>query len=228
MKKSLLAVVAAILTASVLPAHAQVRITEVVPWSSSSAVGADWFELTNTGAVALDITGWTMDDDSNNPNSALLSGITSIAPGESVIFLELAGGGNATTLTNLFISTWFGGSAPAGLHIGTYTQGVAGGVGLGAGGDAVNVFNGTAGTLQAKVTFGASDSVNPLQTFDNAAGLNNTTISQLSVVGTNGAFVAANDVNQIGSPGAIPEPQTYAMMLVGLTLLVALTRKRRA
>jgi hypothetical protein len=227
MKKYSLAVIAAILAAGV-PAHAQVRITEVVPWSSSSAVGADWFELTNTGAVALNITGWTMDDDSNNPNSALLSGVTTIAPGESVIFLELAGGGNATTLTNLFISTWFGGSAPAGLHIGTYTQGVAGGVGLGAGGDTVNIFNGTAGTLQAKVTFGASDSVNPLQTFDNAAGLNNTAISQFSVVGVNGAFVAANDINQIGSPGAIPEPQTFAMMLAGFALLGALIRKRRA
>lgn len=227
MKKSLLAIATAILTASAMPAHAQVAITEVAPWSSGSSVGADWFELTNFGAAAVPIANWTMDDDSNNSNSAVLSGISSIAPGESVIFLELAAGGNATTLINLFVSTWFGGSAPAGLHIGTYTQGVAGGVGLGTAGDAVNIFNGTAGTLQARVTFGASDSVNPLQTFDNAAGLNNTAISQLSVVGVNGAFVAANDANQIGSPGTIPEPQTYAMMLAGLTLLGALTRKRR-
>ncbi len=217
------------------PAHAQVRITEVAAWSSgTSPIGADWFELTNTGSSALAITGWTMDDDSANPNSAPLVGITSIAAGESAIFVELASGGNAAALVNLFKSTWFGASVPAGLKVGTYTQGVAGGVGLSTGGDQVNIFNGTAGTLQAMVAFGTSDSVSPYRSFNNAAGLNNATISTLSVVNTNGAFVAVNDAAAIGSPGtvtafaaAVPEPQTYALMVAGLLVIGRVVRCRR-
>jgi len=221
MKKSLLVVVAAIITASAMPVHAQVRITEVSPWGSGNApYMTDWFELTNTGAVALNITGWKMDDNSNLFASSVgLTGITSIAPGESVIFTE-----NAATAN--FLSTWFGGSPPAGLQIGNYT---GGGVGLGTSGDAVNIFN-AAGVLQANVSFGASPAGPLFPTFDNAAGLNNGTISTLSAAGTNGAFVAANDANEIGSPGriaAIPEPQTYAMVLTGLTLIGAFVRNRR-
>ena len=189
---------------------ANLRITEVTPWSSSSSVGADWFEVTNFGTATANITGWTMDDDSANPNSALLSGVTEIKPGESVVFIEVQVGQNPTTIKNGFINVWFGGTAPPGFQIGSYTQGMAGGVGLGAGagGDQVNLFNATNGTLQAKVIFGMSDNVNPLQTFDNAAGLNNTNISTLSVVGVNGAFVSSTDPNQIGSPGTIGAPTT--------------------
>ena len=60
-----------------------------------------------------------------------------------------------------------------------------------------------AGVLQANVSFGASPAGPSFPTFDNAAGLNNAAISQLSVAGVNGAFVAANDANEIGSPGTI-------------------------
>jgi hypothetical protein len=95
-------------------------------------------------------------------------------------------------------------------------------------GDAVTVFDGS-GAIQAKVTFGASDATSPYQTFDNAAGLNNATITLLSEVGTNGAFVALNDTAEIGSPGliaAVPGPESYAFMLAGLALAGAIARKR--
>src|SRR6185369_7124736 len=150
------------ITAPPAGGSANLKITEVAPWSSSNApFGEDWIEVTNFGTANADVTGWTMDDDSNQANSALLSGITVIKPGESVIFIEIQPGHNATTERNGFISTWFGINLPPGLQIGTYTQGVAGGVGLGTGGDQVNLFNGVAGTRQANVAFGASNNIPP-------------------------------------------------------------------
>ena len=123
-----------------------------------------------------------------------------------------------------------GGTPPAGLQVGNYT---GGGVGLGQGGDAINIYNST-GTLQASVSFGLSGSnlegPPPFHTFDNAAGLNGVTISALSAVGVNGAFVAINDINEIGSPGRIaapiPEPGTYALLLAGLGMIGGIARKR--
>ena len=160
-------------------AQAQVRITEVAAWGSSAVYGNDWFELTNTGSSAISVNGWKMDDNSNSFSNAVpMSGITSIAAGESVIFIE--------NKASSFLSTWFAANAPAGLQIGTYS---GSGVGLSTSGDAVNVYN-SAGTLLANVSFSGSPSGSPLATFDNAAGLNNTAISRLSVVGVNGAFVA--------------------------------------
>ena len=90
----------------------------------------------------------------------------------------------------------------------------------------MNIYN-SAGVLQANVSFGTSPT-GPFPTFDNAAGLNNTAISTLSVAGTNGAFVATNDPNEIGSPGAIPEPQTYAMLLMGGLGLIGTALRKRA
>lgn len=210
--------IAAILLGMSALAHADIRITEVAAWGSgNSPYASDWFELTNTGAAAVSISGWKMDDNSNSFSSAVaLTDISSIAAGESVIFLE-------SSVNASFLSTWFGAAGKPGLQIGNYT---GSGVGLSTSGDAVNIYNGS-GVLQANVVFGNSDSTSPYQTFDNAAGLNNTTISQLAVTGVNGAFVALNDATEIGSPGsivAVPEPASFAMLLGGLGLIGAMSR----
>ncbi|WP_392477995.1 SdiA-regulated domain-containing protein [Nostoc sp. C110] len=177
------------------PSSSSIFITEVAPWSSgNSPVAADWFELTNKGLSAVDITGWKIDDNSNSfASSVALSGITTIGAGESVIFIEGA------TVNPTFLSNWFGANPPAGLKIGNYS---GSGIGLGTGGDAVNIYNST-GALQANVVFGASPAAAPFATFDNAALSNNATIATLSAVGVNGAFVAVNSSVEIGSPGTI-------------------------
>jgi len=216
-----LAAVAAIAAAFAGSAQAQVRITEVAPWSSgnSPVVAADWFEVTNFGATAVNISGWKVDDNSNSFASSLaLSGITSIGAGQSVIFVE----GSAATATN-FVTNWFGGNAPAGFQIGFYS---GSSIGLSTNGDAVNLYNGS-GVLQANVSFGASAAVGPFATFDNSNGANNVTLSTLSVVGTNGAYSVAAGT-EIGSPSAVPEPETYAMLLAGLAMIGGIARRRKA
>jgi uncharacterized protein YjiK len=189
---------------------ASLIISEVAPWSSGNSdpsLRVDWFEVTNIGTAPANIVGWRVDDDSRNFNNALaLNGVTSIAPGESVIFMEtndLAGKSAA------FKTLWFGLNAPTNLQIGSYS---GSGIGLSTGGDQVNLFD-SAGTMQASVAFGASPT-GPFPTFDNAAGLNNATISLLSVVGVNGAFAAANDPAEIGSPGTIGGSSTPIVNIV--------------
>jgi uncharacterized protein YjiK len=171
-------------------------ITEVAPWSSgNSPVGADWFEVTNIGAGLVDLSGWRVDDSSESPAAALaLVGVGSVAPGESVIFIESS---TPATTVPTFLSNWFGASPPAGLKVGTYS---GSGIGLSTGGDAVNLFDPT-NVRRTNVAFGASPVASPFGTFDNSAKLEVAIISQLSVVGTNGAFVAANSSIEIGSPG---------------------------
>lgn len=223
MKKSLLGVVAILFASVAAQAQADVKITEVAPWGSgNSSVGADWFELTNTGNSAVNISGRKVDDNSNSFASAVaLSGLSSINAGQSVIFE-----GKAAKAAS-FISNWFGASVPANFAIGYYS---GSDIGLRAGGDALYIYN-ASGVLQANVTFGDSDAVSPFQTFGNAAGLSGAiSLSQLSVIGTNGAFVAANSTIEIGSPGtiaAVPEPETFAMMGLGLGLVGFMTRRRK-
>ncbi len=172
-------------------------VTEVAPWSSgNSPLAADWFELTNFGTSPVSLTGWMMDDNSNSfAVSVPLNGVASIAPGESVIFIETTSSSDLAATAQSFINLWYGGTAPAGLQIGSYS---GSGVGLSTGGDAVNIFD-NGGTLWAAVSFGVSPS-GPFPSFDNSAGLNNATISNLSVVGQFGAFAAAGDASEIGSP----------------------------
>jgi uncharacterized protein YjiK len=186
------------LAVTAAPSPSSLIISEVSPWSSgNSPYAADWFEVTNTGTLAVDLTGWKMDDNSNSfGNAVALTGVSSVAPGQSVVFTE----GNVPAE---FKAAWFGADVPAGFAIGSYS---GSGVGLSTGGDAVNLFD-AAGNRVTGVSFGASTTY---FTFDNAAGLGSATLplpvlSTLSVVGRNGAFLAGQGT---GSPGRIATPAT--------------------
>ena len=178
-----------------------VIISEIHPTGSgNSAYGADWFEITNTGTIAVNISGWQMDDNTNGSGKVALRGVASLPVGKSAIFLEgTAAGTTDASLIASFSNAWFGTTTPpAGLLIGAYG---GSGIGLSSDGDSVNLFN-AAGDRIAGVSFGgATDNV----TFDNKAGLGGTTlpfptIVAKSAVGVNGAFSSGGS-GEIGSPG---------------------------
>jgi hypothetical protein len=202
-------------------AHASIIISEVDAAGSAAAYAADWFELTNTGTSAVNISGWKMDDNSNLfANAVALRGVTSIAAGQSIVFIEgTATGTTDATIDAAFKTTWFGANSPAGLVIGNYG---GSGVGLSQTADAVNIFD-SAGALVTRVDFGVSVLGN---TIDNAAGLNNVLISQSSVAGVNGAFLSANGI-ETGSPSAVPVPAAAWLFGTGLMSFLSSARKRK-
>lgn len=203
--KTLLGSLAAMISlAAATNASAALLITEVDSAGSSASYKADWFELTNTGASSVNLTGWTMDDNSFNvANSVKLhdingAGIT-IGAGQKIIFLDdesltstsTGGDGGAysngtsnvigttafdTALKTKFIAAWFGGNAPTGVTFGFFG---GNGVGLSTGGDAVSLYD-SLGTTQVAVRFGtpggfvSTSTANGVSTFDNTAGLTGT------------------------------------------------------
>ena len=222
LKKLLFGGILATLASVSAQAQTGLRITEVHPTGSSNGTyAADWFELTNFGPGTIDLTGFRVDDNSQSPAAAVaLSGVTSIAPGQSVVFIE---GTSATA--SAFLSAWFGGAVPAGFTIGTYS---GAGIGLSSTSDQVNIYNpagATPNTPVASVLFNAATAG---RTFDNAAGQNSDTvpITLLSTAGVNGAFLSANG-QEVGSPGVVPEPSTVAALLAGAGILGIAARRRR-
>jgi len=123
-------------------ASSQLRITEVM----SNGGTSDWFELTNYGTTAVSISGYKMDDNSFSfATSVVLNGISSIGPGERVIFCE-----NANTSYPATFRTFWG--LAESIQVGTYT---GTGIGLSSSGDGVIVFDAT-GLEVWRVSFGAA------------------------------------------------------------------------
>ena len=177
-------------------------ISEVHPSGSGNGTyAADWFEVTNTGRADVDVTGWKVDDNSNSFATAVpLRGVTTVPAGKSVVFFENSSATTTdATILASFSTAWFGtANPPAGVLIGA-NGGT--GVGMGAGGDAVNLFD-AAGNRVTGIAFGAATAT---ATFDNTAGLGSATlplptISTVSTAGINGAFLSANGA-ETGSPG---------------------------
>jgi len=192
MKSSLpLLLIASLLTCTGASAQAQavLRITEAM---SSSGTGgtADWFEVTNYGTAAADITGFKMDDDSFDfTRAVLLNGVTTIAPGESVVFVE-----GAPSTVAAFRTFW--GFAES-VQVGSYT---GSGVSFSSGGDGVVIFN-AANSEVTRVTFSAATTGRSFYYVYNAAGTMLSTGSPVSTPGSLGAFTSANPLGNVGSPG---------------------------
>lgn len=69
--------------------QAQVRITEFMYQGSRPDEMGEFVEFTNLGSSAVDLTGWSFDDDSRAPGTVALGGIGLLAPGESAILTDI-------------------------------------------------------------------------------------------------------------------------------------------
>jgi hypothetical protein len=201
-------IVVGLVAAVATPALASIRITEVM--SSSNGLGSptpDWIEVTNYGSSAVSLAGWRIDDGSFNfAVSAALNGIASIGAGESVIFIESAGGSGIAG----FRSHWGGLS---GIQVGYYS---GSGLGFSSGGDGACLFDSTNAIL-SQVSFGAATSGSSFFFGWNAGSLDpayNGVVSTVGTIGTQVGFTSTGDTGSLGTAIGVPAPGALALLAV--------------
>jgi hypothetical protein len=227
------------LSLTMASASAQISTLRITEAMSSSGVGgtADWWEVTNYGGSAVDITGWKFDDSSFAfGTSVALNGVTSVAPGESVAFLETTtlDSGTVATLISSFRSFWGGSGTSA--QIGYYA---GSGISLSSAGDGIVLFNSTGTETTPRVTFGAATAGSSFYYGYDALGDPTTSPNTNAIVSTAGTvdgqvtFLSATSLPQnIGSPGtavvtAVPEPASIAGLACGGLLVGGIAIRRR-
>jgi Lamin Tail Domain len=224
---NLIALIGVLLTFFSTPTYSSIVITEVAPWSSeNSSVAADWFELTNIGNSFVDISGWRIANSSNSFSSSVALtdfGVDTIMnPGESMIVLGDDPQGAPPLqeqVSGRFWLTWYG-IGQLGWNAAFYDGTQAS---LSTDGDAINLYDST-GVLQANVSFGVSDAVFPLQTFDNSAGLNNAALTRLS-----SEYLSFNG-KEIGNPVSlsnVPIPAAFWFFGSSILGLIKISHKRK-
>ncbi len=223
MKVFLCAAAFALCMATQAMAVINLQITEMWPGQNGSDVTKDWFEVTNFGDTAWvdGVDGPLRADDgpASLANSALISGITDILPGESVIIVMEGVLADKTT----FFDVW-NPVIPQNLD----NIGICNGSGLGMAqpADGASIF--LNGVLSDNEQYTGSGSI-----FNNAASYDSY-LSAYSFVGNDAGAVATlvfggddTDTPAVASPGritAVPEPTSLVMF--GLAMLGMAVRRR--
>ena len=196
-------------------ARAAMMITE---WAYQGS-GGEFVEFTNTGTSAIDMTGWSFDDNSGIAGSVSLSGFGLVAPGESVVLTDLT----ATT----FRTEW--GLSTSAKVIGDNLQNLGRS-------DEINLYD-SVGTRMDWLTYD-----------DQAIGGPRTNLASgnpgsLAAVGTHdvlqwvlstpgdlyGSYTSAS--GGIGNPGLFamtPEPGSALLAVLALMGLLFASRRRRS
>ena len=169
-----------------LPAMAQMRITEYM----YGGTDGEFVEFTNVGANAIDMTGWSFDDDSRLAGTVDLSTFGSVAPGESVILTEATASAFRTSWSLCNSIKVVGSNLSANLGRG----------------DEINLFDANS-ALVDRLTYGDQVFAGTIRTsgasgWVSAGGLGANTIASwtLSTVGNSEGSVASSGAD-IGSPG---------------------------
>lgn len=189
-------------------AQAQLSITEAYIGLDGPDGTADWIEITNFGASAVNLGGLFYDDNSADISAGGNLPNFNLAAGRSVVVLIETGVDSAPELA-AFNAVWGGGID---------VIAVAGGGSLGQGGDAAVLLNADSDILSFFSYGGIPGTTNA--TLERISGIN----PVISTLGVNGArlsnaFTNVNfpggTVQIIGSPGAIPAPAAATIIALG-------------
>lgn len=214
---------------SVAASASVIRVTEVMSKSGADDPTRDWFEVTNYGSSAVDLTGWKMDDNSFSfAAGASLQGIGVIGAGETVLFVEVSRNDTSAQQAQEIVDFrgFWGGLA--GVRIGTYA---ASGVSFSSSGDAVALYN-AGGSEVTRVLFGAATSARSFywgwDAFGSVLPAYNGLVSNLGTIDGQVTFLsvgAGEDGVNVGSLGTAIIPAPGAVALAAVAAVMA--RRRR-
>jgi hypothetical protein len=229
----LAAVAMSILAAT--PAMAQISTLRITEAMSSSGNGGtpDWWEVTNYGSSSVGISGWKFDDSTFLfTSSVALNGVSSIAAGETVAFVETTtlDSGSAAAQVSAFRSFWVGSGTGTTPQIGYYS---GSGISFSSGGDGLVLYDALGVETTPRVTFGAATAGSSFYYAYDASGNPTTSPNTNAILSTaslsNGQNTYTSSFNT-GSPGtamnAVPEPQTYVLLGIGAAFLLWRVRRR--
>lgn len=186
------------------------RITE---WMYNGTDG-EFIEFTNVGGSAIDMTGWSFDDNSRTAGSFSLSGFGMVAAGNSVILCE------PTAAT--FIASW-GLSGVSVIGENTNNLGRT---------DEINLYNAGNGLVD-RLTYDDTTGLGPRTNNVSgniplaALGTNNANAVVLSTLG-DGFGSHAGTTGNVANPGVyapVPEPATIAALGLGVAAMIRRRRK---
>lgn len=201
MKKLLCVAALAVVSGAATASMGQIRITEFL----YSGDDGEFIEIANIGNAAIDLTGWSYDDNSRTAGSFSLTAFGILAPGEAAIISEL----DAAT----FRSNW---SLSASIKvIGGNNQNIGRS-------DEINIYDASS-ALVDRLTYndaGVGNVAGPraqdisVNTTAANLGANNYSLWFFSAVGDNlGSYTALT--SSIGNPGIIPTPGAIALLGMG-------------